>query len=91
MNLDPSASSSIELRDLSKMERFKRLFKPQVYQPLEEDVAEEGADSYAESEVSAEQLTAPFSWVEYAIFLLLGVAMLWAWLVSFTMSLIHCM
>jgi solute carrier family 29 (equilibrative nucleoside transporter), member 1/2/3 len=23
----------------------------------------------------------PFSWLEYSIFLLLGVAMLWAWLV----------
>lgn len=31
--------------------------------------------------VSEDEHDVPFSWLEYAVFMLLGVAMLWAWFV----------
>jgi equilibrative nucleoside transporter 1/2/3 len=60
------------------MDRIRSLFvKPaeeQEYEPVGDDT-EDGDD---------ETLTSlhegvPFSWLEYMVFLLLGVAMLWAW------------
>jgi len=59
------------------MERVKDLFKSKpVYEPVGNDTDEEDRDSVVGSSTEDE---APFSWIEYSIFLLLGVAMLWAW------------
>jgi solute carrier family 29 (equilibrative nucleoside transporter), member 1/2/3 len=58
------------------MERIRRLFTQQqapAYEPLEG--GSEGLDG--------EQIPHPqeqqYSWINYGVFLLLGVAMLWAW------------
>jgi len=64
------------------MDRIRGLFsqkaaEQQEYEPLRDGplVLEEGS-SFLEGESEDE---APFSWVEYLIFGLIGVAMLWAW------------
>ncbi|GAW11143.1 hypothetical protein ANO14919_004850 [Xylariales sp. No.14919] len=59
------------------MDRLRLLFQKrqadeQEYQPLYEDGAASGPESDDEHDVT-------FSWVEYSIFVMLGVAMLWAW------------
>ena len=61
------------------MDRIRRLFKaPQSYEPVGEyrddaDISEDGVgDAFEPSEN-------PFSQIEYWIFLLMGIAMLWAW------------
>ncbi|RAL16118.1 nucleoside transmembrane transporter FUN26, partial [Aspergillus homomorphus CBS 101889] len=61
------------------MDRIRRLFAPQVtyeaiQQPAESDNESENNDS-----ASSAPQQAPFSSYEYAVFLLLGVSMLWAW------------
>ncbi|KAI1159072.1 putative nucleoside transporter protein [Nemania serpens] len=56
------------LRDLFR----KREVDEQEYRPLYEETVALGPESDDENE-------APFSWVEYGIFLVLGIAMLWAW------------
>jgi hypothetical protein len=69
----------VELQDLSRMDHIRRLFKTQQrYEPIDEyrdEVAtsEDGAEDVLESKEN------PFSQVEYWIFLLMGIAMLWAW------------
>jgi hypothetical protein len=71
----------VELLDFSKMDRVRRLFNPrQNYQPIERAQDDESGSEPA-SEEAFEPTENPFSQVEYWIFLLLGVAMLWAWLV----------
>ncbi|KAI1490653.1 nucleoside transporter-domain-containing protein [Biscogniauxia mediterranea] len=52
----------------------KRDISEQEYQPLNEEslTADAASENHGEHDV-------PFSWVEYGIFTLLGVAMLWAW------------
>ncbi|KAI2785169.1 nucleoside transporter-domain-containing protein [Daldinia loculata] len=60
------------------MDRLRTLFRKredeQEYQPLnDESQSLEGPPEHTESN------GIPFSWVEYSIFGLLGVAMLWAW------------
>ncbi|KAJ5090222.1 hypothetical protein N7532_008906 [Penicillium argentinense] len=58
------------------MDRVRRLFsEPVAYEPLEETPEEDGAGS-AETPVRP---WARFSRLEYSVFFLLGVAMLWAW------------
>ncbi|EXJ95378.1 solute carrier family 29 (equilibrative nucleoside transporter), member 4 [Capronia coronata CBS 617.96] len=60
------------------MDRVKRFFRSgPEYEPIHTDVERDEESIHNESE--DEEATAPFSWVEYAIFLLLGIAMLWAW------------
>ncbi|KAL2024444.1 hypothetical protein VTK56DRAFT_8255 [Thermocarpiscus australiensis] len=59
------------------MDRIRSLFvpakaKPDEYEPLADDESSPREESTYEEE-------APFSWVEYSIFALVGVAMLWAW------------
>lgn len=62
------------------MDRFRSLFRKreedqEEYQPLNDE-------SQYDNEQSSEQEEShyiPFSWIEYGIFALLGVAMLWAW------------
>jgi solute carrier family 29 (equilibrative nucleoside transporter), member 1/2/3 len=60
------------------MDRIRSLFaKPaeeHEYAPVGEDT-EEGDDET----LTSLQEGVPFSWLEYMVFLLLGVAMLWAW------------
>lgn len=61
------------------MERVKRLWKTQrsveaEYEPIRND----GIDTFGPSDDEGEP-RAHFSWMTYSIFLLLGVAMLWAW------------
>ena len=63
------------------MDRLKDWFRPKgshdEYEPLaEEPRALEG------SQILEGQHELPFSWVEYSIFALLGMAMLWAWCVA---------
>lgn len=56
------------------MERIKKLWQQgQSYEPIQDSVAEE------EREADEHEQDERFSWTEYAIFLLLGIAMLWAW------------
>jgi equilibrative nucleoside transporter 1/2/3 len=63
---------------MSAMERIRSLFaKPaeaQEYTPLAEDPDEQDdetpMDGFKES---------AFSWLEYTVFLMLGIAMLWSW------------
>jgi hypothetical protein len=41
-----------------------------------------GGDSLASSEITvASSSVAPFSWLEYAVFFIQGISMLWAWYV----------
>ncbi|KAI1085742.1 nucleoside transporter-domain-containing protein [Whalleya microplaca] len=60
------------------MDRIRSFFSKtedgQEYQPLNEE-SRTPEESYEHHDVHG----APFSWVEYGIFALLGVAMLWAW------------
>ena len=61
------------------MDRVRAFFAPakagaDEYEPLADD--ESGT-----FEGSTYEDGAPFSWVEYSIFALIGVAMLWAWYV----------
>ncbi|KAI1105892.1 nucleoside transporter-domain-containing protein [Jackrogersella minutella] len=62
------------------MDRFRSLFKKregedeQEYQPLNDE-----SRSLEEPLERTETDVIPFSWIEYGIFALLGVAMLWAW------------
>jgi hypothetical protein len=78
----------IELDDLGKMERTRNMNQSRpAYAPLladeeeaeEEEEEEEDAVSNDGSGADSEIEEHPFAWVEYSIFLLLGVAMLWAW------------
>jgi equilibrative nucleoside transporter 1/2/3 len=75
------AHQTFELQELSKMDRIKNLFRPQQeYEPLENG-AERDDESTQDAEEDDAVDEAPFSSIEYAIFLLLGIAMLWAWYV----------
>ncbi len=63
---------------MTAMDRIRSLFtKPiddQEYAPLGGDT--EDSDEATLTSVREEE---PFSWLEYTVFLLLGIAMLWAW------------
>ena len=61
------------------MDRIRAFFAPaktapDEYAPLTDDDSDTLEGSDYEEEV-------PFSWIEYSIFALVGVAMLWAWCV----------
>lgn len=74
---------SVELQNIANMDRIRNALKPkQAYEPLlaQDDQDDEGGTEYEDEGDAVEEL--PFSWVEYSIFLLLGVAMLWAWYVG---------
>ena len=71
---------SVELEDFSEMDRIRNALKPkQAYEPLlaQDDRDDDDGTEYEDEGSVAEEF--PFSWIEYSIFLLLGVAMLWAW------------
>ncbi|RMZ92361.1 hypothetical protein DV736_g390, partial [Chaetothyriales sp. CBS 134916] len=76
-----SRSHSHELQPISNMDRLKKLFKPEpTYEPIQDARGEEDdAVDAAETDYETEQIGSAFSWIDYSIFLLLGVAMLWAW------------
>lgn len=62
------------------MDRLKNFLTPvkatdEEYEPLTDD----SSTSEEEGETCKDQ--AAFSWIEYSIFVLIGVAMLWAWYV----------
>jgi len=59
------------------MDKARRLLqRPQTYDAIREDnIDEDEADTKHRSEV-------PYTWIDYSIFLLIGIAMLWAWSVN---------
>ncbi|KAH8909809.1 hypothetical protein BR93DRAFT_965886 [Coniochaeta sp. PMI_546] len=65
------------------MERLKAMFTPPKkadeaeYEPLTDDSGTIEGSTYTLSDGEVEEV--PFSWLEYCIFALLGVAMLWSW------------
>jgi cytoskeletal protein RodZ len=73
------------------MDRIRRLFGQAVYEPLENDEVH-NVNTYEDGDASVmvdgeeqqlpQKKIAPFSWMAYSVFLLLGVAMLWAWYVG---------
>lgn len=59
------------------MNRVRELFqRDQPYEPLEG-----GSETPEGARIEPEEDKETFSWLNYSIFLLLGVAMLWAWYV----------
>ncbi|KAM0716263.1 hypothetical protein Q7P37_007708 [Cladosporium fusiforme] len=62
------------------MDRVRRLWKgeeeEQAYEPLENSITEADREDVASA---YEDTKARFSWLEYSVFLLLGISMLWAW------------
>ena len=64
------------------MDRLSRAFRGRraseaAYEPIKDD---DGIDGSGSSSITQDTtLPARFSWVEYGIFVLLGVSMLWAW------------
>lgn len=78
MTTPPPPSQAFELQQLSNMDRIRGLFRAQPdYEPLQNDT--ERDDESVESESPDAAVTPTFSWVNYSIFFLLGIAMLWAW------------
>ena len=75
--------TSIELQPISKMDRLKNMFQSAPdYEPIQEQPHEDEHGSLSD-ETEHDEDTPAFSWIEYSIFLLLGVAMLWAWYGSY--------
>ena len=70
---------------VAAMDRLKAIFTPPKkadeaeYQPLtdDNDTGTLEGSTYTVDDGEVEEV--PFSWVEYSIFVLLGVAMLWSW------------
>jgi equilibrative nucleoside transporter 1/2/3 len=62
------------------MDRLRRVFgddtPEQAYEPLE------GGSERPDGEHIEDTAAQQFSWTDYSVFLLLGIAMLWAWYVS---------
>ena len=56
------------------MDRLKQLFQRETsYEPLE------GGSETRDGEPIVQPDDQRFSWVDYSVFMLLGVSMLWAW------------
>ncbi|KIW15697.1 hypothetical protein PV08_05747 [Exophiala spinifera] len=74
---------AIELQELSGMGWIKSIFAPrQDYEPLQDGGERDDVSSTHDDDDDAERDVidgSAFSWLEYGIFLLLGIAMLWAW------------
>jgi hypothetical protein len=68
-----------------RMERIKSMFVPPKaqnegeYEPLTGDTFTDGSGTLEGSVYEDDEDIAPFSKVEYSIFVLIGIAMLWAW------------
>jgi solute carrier family 29 (equilibrative nucleoside transporter), member 1/2/3 len=83
--------TSIELKSLPSMDRVTDLFHSDpAYERIQDDQHDDDADSIS-SDTQADPDSPPFSWIEYSIFLLLGVAMLWAWYVLRPPAVSHVM
>ena len=77
---DSQHSLAVELHDLSKMDRIRNAFKAKpAYAPVNAEAQDEDTESYNGSDEAFVPEEESFSWIEYSIFMLLGVAMLWAW------------
>jgi equilibrative nucleoside transporter 1/2/3 len=62
------------------MDRIRKTFKSQpTYAPINTEAQDDDSESYVGSNESLPPEGTAFSWIEYSIFMLLGVAMLWAW------------
>ena len=79
MSFRSQRTPSIELDNLTTMERAKKAFlsRPE-YEPVLSG-PDNDEDSVAESEYESAFQVSSFSWLEYTIFFILGIAMLWAW------------
>ncbi|PHH83981.1 hypothetical protein CDD83_2686 [Cordyceps sp. RAO-2017] len=66
-------------RALGQMPPDAAEYEPLTSADLEGEEEEEAAAAFGASAAADDLDDAPFSWVEYAIFVFLGVAMLWAW------------
>jgi equilibrative nucleoside transporter 1/2/3 len=88
MQPDTHHPRSFELHDLSKMDRIRNTFKSKpTYAPVNTEAQDDESDIYDGHDGSNESLApeeTPFSWIEYSVFTLLGVAMLWAWCDSYS-------
>lgn len=64
------------------MDRLRKIWDPpeQPYEPISNDtIVEEEEDEDDDATTLGRDKTAPFLYVEYSIFFLLGISMLWAW------------
>lgn len=61
-----------------------------AYEPVESNIDSEDEDVERPVYYLPEAHEEPFSWLEYSIFLLLGIAMLWAWWVVSLCLLMVC-
>ena len=87
MQSDTYHPRSFELHDLSKMDRIRHTFKSKpTYAPINTEAQDDESESYGGSDESLAPEETAFSWIEYSIFTLLGVAMLWAWWDPFTLD-----
>jgi hypothetical protein len=61
---------------------FRKVDAEQDYERIDTDIDINDEDVRRPVLILPEPHEEPFSWFEYSIFLLLGIAMLWAWLVT---------
>ena len=72
-------------QDLTGMEPIRNLFASRAtehaYAPVDADGRDDDGSESAGASEDTQGLVEdkPFSWIEYTIFLILGIAMLWAW------------
>lgn len=82
MSISPP-DTSIELRETLIMDRGRsHQVDSESYEPLLRDEGRENGQSAGHSSeevLDNDSSRNPFAWTEYAVFLLLGVAILWAW------------
>ena len=80
MQSDSQNSAPIELHNLSSMDRIRKIFKTKpAYEPIQNGAGDDESETYRGSDDGLTVDDNPFAWIEYSIFLLLGIAMLWAW------------
>lgn len=81
----PVLQEEIELAESSTMHQIRNFFRRKpTYEPIqnEDERFHDDAEGDEESQEASSTLgeeEKPFSWIEYAVFFLLGIAMLWAW------------
>jgi len=79
----PSPIPGVSSTRVIKMERIKSIFSPPnsndgEYEPLN-DAFTDDSGTLEGSTYEDHEDESPFLWIEYGIFALVGVAMLWAW------------
>jgi equilibrative nucleoside transporter 1/2/3 len=80
------------MNDRTTIDKVRNLFRKsadveQEYEPIESDASALDEEARRPVLILPEEEegggeSEPFSWLEYSIFLLLGIAMLWAWYVE---------